>query len=68
MPKQGSGIGVIVEHGKWESAYRKFKNQIKKYGLMQLLSEKEYFEKPSMKKRKKKISQKIRNKKNKIEE
>lgn len=64
MPKQGAGISVVVKNNNIELALKKFKNKIKKSGLMLLIAEKSYFEKPSMKKRIKKLRATARNKSN----
>ena len=57
-------IEVLVKNGNLELALKKFKKKIKLTGLMQEIRKREYFEKPSITKREKKIKAKIRNKYN----
>ncbi len=62
MPNKGTGIYVEVKDGNVEKALKKFKKKIKKANLMLEIFEREFYVKPSIKKRQKKIKAISRNK------
>ena len=58
--KQLNGLRVEVKNNNVEFALKKFKRMVKDSGLMLELKNKEYYEKPSKKRREKKNLQKLR--------
>lgn len=59
---QDNGLFVVVKDKNLEKALKQFKKKIKKSNLMIELQEREFYEKPSDKKRKIKIKMTTRNK------
>ena len=53
-PVKVSGLKVWVQHGEVDRALRKFKKKVNNDGKFRILKEREYFEKPSERKRKQK--------------
>ena len=51
---------VVVKDGQFERALRKFKKKINENGLLQTLREREFYEKPTITKKKKKAAAKNR--------
>ena len=54
------GIAVVVQNNKTDAALRKFKKKVQEEGILQTLREKQYYIKPSEKKRKAKAAAKAR--------
>ena len=50
------GSRVTVEHGNVEKALRKFKKKIEKSGILKELREREYYEKPTTKRKRQKAA------------
>jgi len=46
------GLKVIVGEGQFDRALRKFKKKVQEYGLLQELREKEFYEKPTTRRKK----------------
>jgi len=46
------GLKVIVGEGQFDRALRKFKKKVQEYGLLQELREKEFYEKPTSRRKK----------------
>lgn len=59
---QNNGLYVIVKDKNLEKAIKQFKNKVKKSNLMIELQEREFYVKPSVRKRKLKIKANTRNK------
>ena len=55
-----SGLYVEVRHGDFNFALRKFKKKVAEDGILQELSEREQFEKPSLKRKKAKAAGRAR--------
>lgn len=56
-PEQSFGLKVVVENGNINKALKQFKRKVKDSGLLQELRSREYYEKPSeAKQRKRKAS------------
>jgi small subunit ribosomal protein S21 len=53
-PVKVSGLKAWVQHGEVDRALRKFKKKVNNDGKFRILKEREYFEKPSERKRKQK--------------
>jgi small subunit ribosomal protein S21 len=53
-PVKVPGLKVWVQHGEVDRALRKFKKKVNNDGKFRILKEREYFEKPSERKRKQK--------------
>ncbi len=53
-PVKVLGLKVWVQHGEVDRALRKFKKKVNNDGKFRILKEREYFEKPSERKRKQK--------------
>jgi|TARA_B100001971_G_scaffold183367_1_gene181300 small subunit ribosomal protein S21 len=53
-PVHVPGLKVWVQHGEVDRALRKFKKKVNNDGKFRILKEREYFEKPSERKRKQK--------------
>jgi small subunit ribosomal protein S21 len=58
-----TGLRVTVEYGNVEKALRKFKKKVQASGLMKELREREYYEKPTTTRKRKKAAAKSRWKK-----
>lgn len=55
--------GVKIKEGEsFEQAYRRFKKQVEKAGVLSEIRKREFYEKPSMKRKRKKTSAKKRGK------
>lgn len=59
-PDMLSGLYVEVKNGDFAKAYRKFKKKVTDDGILQDLRKKEYFEKPSIKKKRAKAAARAR--------
>lgn len=46
------GLKVIVGEGQFDRALRKFKKKVQEYGLLQELREREFYEKPTTRRKK----------------
>jgi len=46
------GLKVIVGEGQFDRALRKFKKKVQEYGLLQELREKQFYEKPTTRRKK----------------
>ena len=46
------GLKVIVGEGQFDRSLRKFKKKVQEYGLLQELREKEFYEKPTSRRKK----------------
>lgn len=57
-PKRG--LSVEVRNGDFNGAMRKFKRKVNDDGIMQVLKEKEFYEKPSLKRKKAKAAGRAR--------
>jgi small subunit ribosomal protein S21 len=57
---QIQGLAVEVRNGDFNYALRKFKKKVQEDGILQTLREKEYYEKPSMKRKKAKAAARAR--------
>jgi len=62
MPKQGPGIFVRVRNGDLDSALRVFSKKVKDSKLIIQIKENEYYEKPSVKKRRRRMASVLRSK------
>ena len=66
--KPQNGLRVEVKNNNVDMALRKFKKMVKNSGMMLELKKKQYYEKPSKKRREKKNLQKLRYKYKNIKE
>ena len=57
------GLRVTVEHGNVEKALRKLKKKVQREGVLKELRDREYYEKPTTKRRKEKAANTARYKK-----
>ena len=54
------GIAIVVKHGNVDAALRKFKKKVQESGILQDVRNKQYYVKPSEKRRKEKAANKSR--------
>lgn len=62
MAKKGTGIFVRVRNGDLDTALRVFNKKVKDSKLIIQIKENQYYEKPSVKKRRRRMASVLRNK------